>query len=58
MGCPPVIRDNPQASASGLSYIQVDNHSITIIYLLHQCRLCTSKGFHAKIGINDVISKE
>ena len=25
MGCPPVREDNPQALASGLSYVQVDN---------------------------------
>ena len=41
MGCPPVRRDNPRALASGLSYVQVDNHGITILYHLHQCRPCT-----------------
>ena len=30
MGCPPVCGDNPRALASGLSYIQVDKHVITI----------------------------
>ena len=30
MGCPPVRGDNPRALASGLSYIQVDKHGITI----------------------------
>ena len=30
MGCPPVRRDNPRALASGLSYVQVDKHGITI----------------------------
>ena len=34
MGCPPV---------RGLSYVQVDKHGITILYHLHQCRLCTSR---------------
>ena len=29
MGCSPV-RDNPRALASGLSYVQVDKHGITI----------------------------
>ena len=43
MGCPPVRGDNPQALASGLSYVQVDNHGITILYHLHQCRPCTSR---------------
>ena len=42
MGCPPVRGDNPRALASGLSYVQVDKHSITILYHLHQCRPCTS----------------
>ena len=31
MGCPPVRGDNPRAVASGLSYVQVDNHGITIL---------------------------
>ena len=35
MGCPPVRGDNPQALASGLSYLQVDKHGITILYHLH-----------------------
>ena len=30
MGCPPVRGDNPRALASGLSYVQVDKHCITI----------------------------
>ena len=42
MGCPPVRLDNPRALASGLSYVQVDKHGITILYHLHQCRPCTS----------------
>ena len=41
MACPPVRGDNPRALASGLSYVQVDKHGITILYNLHQCRLCT-----------------
>ena len=43
MGCPPVHGDNPRALASGLSYVQVDKHGITILYHLHQCRPCTSQ---------------
>ena len=31
MGCPPVRGDNPRALASGLSYVQVDTHGITIL---------------------------
>ena len=41
IGCPPVCGDNPRALASGLSYVQVDKHGITILYHLHQCRPCT-----------------
>ena len=43
MGCPPVRGDNPRALASGLSYVQVDKHDITILYHLHQCRPCTAR---------------
>ena len=43
MGCPPVRGDNPRALASGLSYVQVDKHGITILYNHHQCRQCTSR---------------
>ena len=43
MGCPPVRGDNPRALVSGLSYVHVDKHSITILYHLHQCRPCTSQ---------------
>ena len=50
MGCPPVRVDNPRALASGLSYVQVDKHGITILYHLHQCRPCTSNIFRAKVG--------
>ena len=42
-GCPPVRGDNPRALASGLSYVQVDKHGITILYHLHKCRPCTSR---------------
>ena len=42
MACPPVRGDNPRALASGLSYVQVDKHGITILYHRHQCRPCTS----------------
>ena len=31
MGCPPVRGDNPRALVSGLSYVQVDKHGITIL---------------------------
>ena len=51
MGCPPVRRDNPRALASGLSYVQMDKHCITILYHLHPCRPCTARDiFRSKIG--------
>ena len=43
MCCPPVRGDNPRALASGLSYVHVDKHGVTILYHLHQCRPCTSQ---------------
>ena len=43
MACPPVRGDNPQTLASGLSYVQVDTHDITILYHIQQCRPCTSR---------------
>ena len=42
MGCPPVRGDNPRALVSGLSYVQVDRHGITVLYHLLQYRPCTS----------------
>ena len=42
MGCSPVRGDNPRALASGLPYVQMEKHGITILYHLHQCRPCTS----------------
>ena len=50
MGCPHVHGDNPRALASGLSYVQVDKHGITILYHLHQCRLPHHKILRAKVG--------
>ena len=46
IGCPPIRGDNPLALASGLSFVQVDNHGITILYPLHQCRSCTIARFN------------
>ena len=42
IGCLPVHGDNPRALASGLSYVEVDKHDITILHHLHQCRPYTS----------------
>ena len=50
MGCPPVRGDNPRALASGLSFIEVDKHGITILYDLHQCILAHHEIFRAKVG--------
>ena len=47
MGCPPVRGDNPRALASGLSYVQVDKHGITILYHLHHVDLAHQVIFHA-----------
>ena len=43
MDCPLVRGDNPRALASGLSYVQVEKHGLSILYHLHQCRYCTSR---------------
>ena len=43
MACLPVRGDNPRALASGLSYVQVDKHGITILYNLHQCNRILAK---------------
>ena len=54
MDCPPVRGDNPRALVNGLSNVHVENHAITILYHLHQCRPCTSQDilcFRCKGGI-------
>ena len=35
MGCPPVRGDNPRALASGLCYVHMDKHGISILYHLY-----------------------
>ena len=35
IACPPVRGNNLRALASGLSYVQVDEHGIIILYHLH-----------------------
>ena len=51
MGCPPVCGDNPRALASGLSYLQVDKHGITIFYTTYiSVDLAHYKVVRAKIG--------
>ena len=41
MGCPPVRGGNQRVLASGLSYVQMNKPSITILYHLHLYRPCT-----------------
>ena len=50
MGCPPVRGDNPRAVASGLSYVQVDKHGITISNTYISVDLAQHKIFRAKVG--------
>ena len=35
MDCPRVRGNNPRNLASGLSYVQVDKHGITVLYPIH-----------------------
>ena len=50
MGCPPVRGDNPRALASGLSYVQVDKHGITILSTYISVDIAYYEIFHAKVG--------
>ena len=50
MDRPPVRVDNPRALASGLSYVQVDKHGITILYHL----LTHHEKVRAKFGKGDI----
>ena len=50
MGCLPVRVDNPQALASGLSYVQVDKHGITIYTSYISVDLAHHEIFRAKVG--------
>ena len=50
IGSSPVRGDNPRALASGLSYVHVDKHGVTILYYLHQCNLAHHEIFRAKVG--------
>ena len=49
-GCPPVRGDNPRALASGLSYVQVDKHGITIYTTNISVDLAHHEIFHAQVG--------
>ena len=48
MACPPVRGDNPRTLASGLFYVQVDKHGITVLY--NSVDLTHHYLFRAKIG--------
>ena len=50
MGCPPLRGDNPRALASGLSYIQVDNHGISLCITYNSVDLAYHEIFRAKVG--------
>ena len=50
MGCPPVRGDNPRDLASGLSYVQVDKHGITIFTTYISVDLAHHEIFHAEVG--------
>ena len=54
MGCPPVYGDNPRALASGLSYVQVDKHGITILYTYISVDLAHHEIFCTKVGKGDI----
>ena len=58
MGCPPVRGDNPRALASGLSYVQVDKHGMTILYHLHQFRPLHHEIFRAKVGKGGIMENK
>ena len=56
MGCPPVRGDNPRALTSGLSYVQVDKHGITILYHLYiSVDLAHHEIFCANVGKSGII---
>ena len=50
MGCLPVRGDNPRALVSGLSYVQVDKHSINIYTTYISVDLAHNEIYHAKVG--------
>ena len=50
MGCPPVRGYNARASASGLSYVQVEKHGITIYTTYISVDLTQHEIFRSKVG--------
>ena len=57
MGCPPVRGDNPRALASGLAYVQVDKHGITILYTYISVYLAHHEIYRAKVGKGGINEK-
>ena len=55
-GCPPVRGDNPRALSSGLPYVQVDKHGITIYITNSSVNLAHHEIFHAKVGKGGIIT--
>ena len=56
MGCPPVRGDNPRALASGLSYVQVDKHGITIFTIYISVDIAPHEISRAKGGTGGISS--
>ena len=56
MGCLHVHGDNPRALASGLSYVQVDKHGITIYTNYIGVDLAHYEIFRAKVGKGGITS--
>ena len=56
MGCPSVRGDNPGALASGLSYVQVDKHGITIYTTYISVDFAQHEIFRAEVGMGDIKS--
>ena len=50
MGCPPVRGDNPRALASGLSYVHVDKHGLSVLYTYISGDLAHHEIVRAKLG--------
>ena len=49
MGCSPVRGDNPRALASGLSYVHVNKHGITVFHTTYiSVDLAHHEIFHVK----------
>ena len=55
MGCPPVRGDHPRALASGLCYVQVDKHGITIYTTNISVDLAHHEIFRAKVCKGDIM---